>query len=378
MSFWAAGATVVGAGISASASNKASKGQQGAAGAATDLARGQYTDTVERNQPYLQAGNDALALLQQKLPTLNAGYDPSKLTSEPGYQFGLQQGQQALERSLAARGRGVSGAALKAASEFGTNYGTTKLNDAFSRDQQAKQQSFGQLQSLAGLGQASANQTAYYGQQMANNAGKNLMGAADSAGANDIAQGNIWSGLINQGVSMYNNSGGGGGGFTANTGGSGSVYAGGTFDPKTGATLFADGGPVRREPRIGTRSPLPGGSTGGGMDRDAILAALTDAHTQAQQRSGVGALPANPVTNPGAITDARMRSAGAYAAGGPIRGPGGPKEDAIPAQLSNGEHVFDAEAVSALGDGDNEKGQALLNEMRQRIKAHHAGQKRKH
>src|SRR5580765_7778757 len=211
MSYWAAGAAIGSAVIGSASSNSASKKQQDAAGAANDLQRAQYTDTVERNQPFLSAGYDALAALQQKLPSLNAGYDPQKLLSEPGYQFGLQQGQQALERSLAARGRNVSGAALKAATQFGTDYGTTKLNDAFNRDQSSKGQQFGQLMQLSGLGQASANNTAASGQNYANQAGVNLVGAGDSAAANSIAQGNIWSGLINQGVSAYGRMNQGGG-----------------------------------------------------------------------------------------------------------------------------------------------------------------------
>lgn len=379
MPWIAAAGAVASAGIGAAASNSASGKQQKAADAATQLSQNQYNETVQRNQPFLGAGTDALALLQQKLPDLNATYDPSKLTSEPGYQFGMQQGQQALERSMAARGRGVSGAALKAASEFGTNYGTTKLNDAFSRDQSAKQQSFNQLQALTNIGQASANNSSAAGQNFANSASANTIGAGDSAAANSMAQGNIWGGLVNQGVSAYGrmNTGGSSGQTYGGAPGGATGIGGGVNTSGFGSEeLFANGGPVRAEPVVGSRTPLPGG-TGGGMSRDAILAALTAAQMQAQpQKYGVGALPANPVTNPNAITQSQMEQSGAYAAGGPIRGPGGPRTDSIPARLSDGEHVFDAEAVTALGDGDNEKGQAILNEMRHRIKAH--GQSRKH
>lgn len=380
---WVAGAAAIGGAVlSSNASNKASKAQQDAANTSTGLARQQYSDTVDRNRPFYDAGTSALATLQQKLPELNSGYDPSKLTSEPGYQFGLQQGQQALERSLAARGRGVSGAALKAASEFGTNYGTTKLNDAFQRDQSSKQQQFSQLQALTNIGQASGNNSSAAGQAFANSAGANAIGAGDSAGANAMAQGNIWGGLLNQGASAYGRSTAGGGGGQPTYGGApgGATGIGNGVDTSGFGSeeLFADGGPVRAEPRVGSRTPLPGG-TAGGMSRDAIMAALNAAQMQAQpQKTGIGALPANPLTAPGAIVQAQMKDAGAYADGGPIRGPGGPRTDSIPARLSDGEHVFDAEAVTALGDGDNEKGQALLNEMRHRIKAHTAGKGRKH
>jgi murein DD-endopeptidase MepM/ murein hydrolase activator NlpD len=38
-----------------------------------------------------------------------------------------------------------------------------------------------------------------------------------------------------------------------------------------------------------------------------------------------------------------------FATGGPVRGPGGPKSDSIPARLSNGEHVLTAKEVRAMG-----------------------------
>lgn len=71
----------------------------------------------------------------------------------------------------------------------------------------------------------------------------------------------------------------------------------------------------------------------------------------------------------------------AYAAGGathhganqgpaPVRGPGGGQDDQVPARLSPGEYVFDADVVSALGDGNNEHGAALLDAMRERIRTH--------
>jgi len=387
---WAAAAAVGGALISSNASSQASKAQQSAADQANDLQRQQYADTIQRNQPFYGAGTDALAMLQQKLPGLNTGYDPQQLLNEPGYQFGLQQGQQALERSLAARGRGVSGAALKAAAEFGNNYATGQLNSAFQRDQQAKQQQFGQLQSLAGMGQAAANNTAFYGQQTANNAGNNMIGAGNSAAANNIAQGNIWSGLLNQGASMY---GSGGGGMSSPAGSSFNAYdtggygmpsagngAGGTFRPSAnyGEGLYmADGGPVRSEPKIGTRAPVRTGG-GGGLSREAVLAALDAASAPpaaTSQPTGIAGLPTNPL-NTGGINTARVQAAG-LAGGGAVRGPGGPRDDAVPIMGSNGEHMFDAESVTALGDGDNEKGQALLNEMRARIKAHAAANRKR-
>lgn len=54
-----------------------------------------------------------------------------------------------------------------------------------------------------------------------------------------------------------------------------------------------------------------------------------------------------------------------YVAGGT---PG--QADKIPAQLSDGEYVMDADVVSALGDGNNAAGAAKLDQMRQNIRSH--------
>lgn len=90
-------------------------------------------------QPYLSAGTSGINALQ-------AGFDPSSLASDPGYQFRLEQGNKALERSLAAKGMGTSGAALTAAQDYGQGLASQAYNDAFN---QWYQKNAG----LAGVGQ---------------------------------------------------------------------------------------------------------------------------------------------------------------------------------------------------------------------------------
>lgn len=53
-----------------------------------------------------------------------------------------------------------------------------------------------------------------------------------------------------------------------------------------------------------------------------------------------------------------------------VRGGTSGQDDKIPAQLSDGEYVMDADVVSALGDGNNEAGAAKLDQMRQQIRTH--------
>lgn len=53
---------------------------------------------------------------------------------------------------------------------------------------------------------------------------------------------------------------------------------------------------------------------------------------------------------------------------GAINGDGHGQEDLIPAQLSDGEYVFDADAVAALGNGSTKAGAAILDKMREEIR----------
>jgi hypothetical protein len=93
-------------------------------------------------QPYAQAG-------QQALQNLEGGYDA--FTQDPGYQFRLQQGNQALERSLAARGLGQSGAALKAAQQYGQGLAEQSYGDYFGRQSQLAGQGLGAAGGLGSL-----------------------------------------------------------------------------------------------------------------------------------------------------------------------------------------------------------------------------------
>lgn len=113
---------------------------------------------------------------------------------EPGYQFGLQQGQQALDRKAAAAGGRVSGAALKAATQFATNYATTGYNAAYGR----RQDRLARLQTLAGLGNSATGSVANAGQNSTNAISQALQSQGDASGAARLASGNIWQNTANQ------------------------------------------------------------------------------------------------------------------------------------------------------------------------------------
>lgn len=55
---------------------------------------------------------------------------------------------------------------------------------------------------------------------------------------------------------------------------------------------------------------------------------------------------------------------------GPVAGKGGGQDDLIPARLADGEYVFDADVVSALGDGSNKEGARKLDDFRKKLREH--------
>ena len=92
-------------------------------------------------------------------------------TSNPAYQFQLQQGQQALDRSAAASGMGASGAQIKAAQKFGQGLASQEYDKQYNRASGEFGDYYNRLAGLAQGGQQAAGSMAQAGGQYAQNAG---------------------------------------------------------------------------------------------------------------------------------------------------------------------------------------------------------------
>ncbi len=246
------------------------------------------------------------------------------------------------------------------------------------RQQSAENNIWNHYAGLAGIGQQATNQVGAYGQNYANQTGNILQNNASFQGAAGIAGWNQAANGINQGISAWGRNGyqtpswfGSGNGNDVGIGSyDGNNYSGSGDEIRQ---RHADGGPVRQQPQLDANGiPIVGQRTAvrtggaGGLTANALLQLLQSQQSmqpQPLQRSGLGLLTANPVIDPQAILLERMKQAGAYAMGGAVEGPGGPKDDMIPAQLSDGEHVITAKAVRGAGNGDREKGHAALNKL---------------
>ncbi len=209
------GASIVGGAISSNAIGNAADEGSAASRYATDEQRRQFDLTREDWAPYRQSGYAALEDMT-RLRNFDPTPSAASVMREPGYQFGLQQGRNALEGSAAAGGGLYSGQALKELMQYGNDYGTTKFNDAFNRQQTAFGNRWNRLSSLANVGQTATQQTTSAGQNYANNVGNIALGNANTQGAAGIAQANIWGNALNQVGSWARRGGwntGGGGGY---------------------------------------------------------------------------------------------------------------------------------------------------------------------
>lgn len=76
--------------------------------------------------------------------------------------------------------------------------------------------------------------------------------------------------------------------------------------------------------------------------------------------------------NPKSRLERQMEEQGLACGGSPnyVQGSDAGQSDTMPAQVSPGEYWFDADVVSALGDGNNEAGAVRLDQMRENIRAH--------
>jgi hypothetical protein len=121
-------------------------------------------------------------------------YDPDTLDSDKGFQFRLKQGQQAIERSAAARGTLVSGGTLKGIADYSQDLASTEYGKAFDRArttfQMNRDNTLGGLLSLTGIGERANAQranlsqaTADLGFRTASTAGGFRSDAATRAGA---------------------------------------------------------------------------------------------------------------------------------------------------------------------------------------------------
>ena len=108
-------------------------------------------------------------------------------TNNPAYQFQLKQGQQALDRSSAARGMGYSGAQMKAAQDYGQGLASQEYDKQYNRASGEFGDYFNRLAGLSQGGQQAANTLGSQGSNYASGA-SNTLGSLGGYLQNNLGQ----------------------------------------------------------------------------------------------------------------------------------------------------------------------------------------------
>ena len=190
-------ASLAGGFLSSRAAGKAADAQTQANNNNIAFQREIYNDTKGRIEPFYQSGINNQAALDYEMfggaaPTIN-GRQYGGFEMSPGNVFRLEQAQDAIEGSAAARGMLLSGTTLNSLSgnaigmsnQFRDNYLNRLSAGASSGQSAAAMQANAGANAGAAIGQANSN-----------------IGNAQAAGA--VAQGNAWSNALAQGVGAFN------------------------------------------------------------------------------------------------------------------------------------------------------------------------------
>ena len=230
-----AGAASDAADAQAQAADRATAAQTQAADNSLALQKDQYDKNVQMQEPYRQTGLAAQNRLMEYLgisPDVNAKdvngnpvvgledrtgsadygkygkeYSPADFAQgiDPGYQFRLSEGIKALNATAASRGGLISGAALKAATNYGQQAASQEYTNAFNRYQTSRANILNPLQSLVGVGQTGANQAQASSTNYANQGSQTYNNLGNQVGSNELAKGNAYGAAAMASGNAYGN-----------------------------------------------------------------------------------------------------------------------------------------------------------------------------
>lgn len=177
---------LLGSGAQGLSSYFASQAQQNSANQANNTLREMYYQNRADLAPWRDAGKTALG---QLVGMTTPGQQFTTMQADPGYQFRLQQGQQALDNRQRAAGKFYSGAGLQGAADYNQNFASNEFSNVYNR-----------LAGLAGTGQAATNTTAGLGANTANAVSGNEIGSGNARASGYAGIGNA----VNTGINSYN------------------------------------------------------------------------------------------------------------------------------------------------------------------------------
>ena len=220
------GSNLVGGLLGSNAATNASNTQAQSAQNALDFQKQQFATTQAQGAAGRSAGYNATNQLgalgsgtyqmydAQGNPTgtgtgtgfLTKEYTPADFAQgiDPGYQFRLQQGQEATNRMANMGGGMLSGNALKGQEDYTQGLASTEFNNAFNRFQTGRTNIYNTLAGIAGLGQNAYNTSANAATTGANSIGNTIQGIGQAQASGTVGSANaLMGGLQNAGNQYY-------------------------------------------------------------------------------------------------------------------------------------------------------------------------------
>lgn len=190
--------------ISGNAAKSAAENQANAARDAANASLSQYQQTREDMMPWLNQGTAAVnklgSLLGTSGTTTDAGYGSllktfgmSDFQADPGYEFRQSEAQKALERSAAAKGNLLSGAAAKAIQQRGQDIASDEYQNAYNRFNTNQTNVYNRLAGVGNTGQVTANTLGTQGANATNQANSYNTDAAAALASGIVGRANAWT-----------------------------------------------------------------------------------------------------------------------------------------------------------------------------------------
>lgn len=224
--------TGAGQGMVAQAGNDAMTQVNNATTNANNILQGGMDQQTNNLNPYLQTGAAGANALQQ-FATHAPSFTYQDYANDPAFAFQMQQGNQAINNSAAARGGAVGGNVLKDLTTFGQGLASTYYNDAFDRYMRGRDSQLNALTAATNTGLTASSQfnsavqngtnqqagnvlaagryggdtnlnvaqfLANFGRSGEQAAGDYHIAGAQSRGAGLLGQANAVTGMVNQGT----------------------------------------------------------------------------------------------------------------------------------------------------------------------------------
>lgn len=205
--------------MGSNAAKEAARTQAAAADRSTQTQLDMYGQTVGREHPFVQAGTNALTELQRLLgvgepggarganPILAMlglggsapGIDPKTFVGSPGYQYQVQQGENAITNA-ASRTGGLGGNALRALQQNGQGLANQSWSQFIGMSSGAWENMLKNLSGLVQGGQSAAANLGGIGTRVAEGVGSNMVGAGNALAGGIVGSSKALEGGLNNGL----------------------------------------------------------------------------------------------------------------------------------------------------------------------------------